>query len=257
MNTRVWLPVALVLLTFGALRVPFEEDLTRAYQAAHFQGATLDLELRERIGQNSFIAALSGFRSLVADFLYIEAHTQWEQTQWGQMAYLFENITTLQPRNLLFWDMAAWHMAWNASVAAYDDPNEPRAAVRQRNQRAYFDLGRKFLQRGIKNNPDRYLLYERMAILLRDKYEDYAEAADYFLRASEFEHAPGYLQRFAAYSLAKCPDRRHESYQLLRRLWLEFPDERKPTMHTLLRELQQELDIPEQQRIAIPDSNRQ
>ena len=39
-------------------------------------------------------------------------------TQWGRVLLLFREATTLQPRSILFWDMAAWHMAWNASVAA-------------------------------------------------------------------------------------------------------------------------------------------
>ncbi len=251
------LVVVVVLLAFGAARAPLEHDLANDYQQAFFQGAQLNLELRERIGQKSFIAALSGFRSLVADVLYIEAHAAWERTQWGQMAYLFENVTTLQPRNLLFWDMASWHMAWNASAAAIDDADETRLAIRKRNQRSYFELGREILRHGINNNPDRYLLYERMAILLRDKFEDHCEAADYFLKAAEFENSPSYMERFAGYEMAKCPERVEESYQLLRRLWLEKPNERKPTMYSLLHQLQEDLQIPEQQRIYIPDLNRQ
>ena len=248
---------AAMLLVFGAARAPVEQALTAEHQAAHFRGAELDLELRERIGQKAYIAALSGFRSLIADVLYIEAHTAWERTQWGRMAYLFNNVTTLQPRNLLFWDMAAWHMAWNASVAALDDQSQPREAIRRRNQRAYFELGREFLERGIRNNPDRYLLYERMAILLRDKYEDFCGAADYFLEAARFDDAPSYEARFAAYAMAKCPGREREAYELLRRLWFDHPDERMPTMRTLIRELQLELGVPEQQRIYIPADSRQ
>lgn len=248
-----WLVPVALLLVFGAVRAPLEQSVTEFHRALFFRGARLDLDLRERIGQRAFIAALSGFRSLVADIQYIEAHTAWEKTQWGRMAFLFNNVTTLQPRNLLFWDMAAWHMAWNASVAAIDDTSQ-RLAVRRRNQQAYFDLGRDFLERGIRNNPDRYLLYERMAILLRDKYEDHCAAADYFLMASRFDDSPSYEKRFAAYEMAKCPGREREAYDLLRHLWLTHPDERMPTMRTLLSDLQQSLDIPEEQRIYIPEA---
>lgn len=253
----VWLPLAAGILVFGALRAPVEQELAERHRAAFFHGAQLDLNLRERIGQGSFIAALSGFRSLVADLLYIDAHTAWERTEWGRVAFLFENITTLQPRNLMFWDMAAWHMAWNASVAAFDDPTQPREAIRIRNQRAYFDLGRQFLERGIRNNPDRYLLYERMAILLRDKYEDHCGAADYFDKVAAFEEAPAYSKRFAAYELAKCPGREQEAYDRLRQLWIDHPDERKPTMRTLLGDLQESLNIPKQQRVYISEQEDQ
>lgn len=240
---------AALLLAFGLLRLPVEHALNVKHREAFFRNAQLDLELREQIGQMAFIAALSGFRSLVADVLWIQAHTAWEKTQWGKMAYLFGNVTTLQPRVLMFWDMAAWHMAWNASVDAMRDPATPREAVRLRNQRKYFDLGRDFLERGIRNNPDRYLLFERMGVLLRDKYKDHCGAAEYFARAASFEDAPAYEKRFAAYELARCPGREREAYRELKRLHEEFPGERKPTMETLLRELEQKLEVPEQQRI--------
>ena len=78
----------------------------------------MNLDLREKIGQLGFVAALSGFRAMLADVLFIEAHVAWERTEWGRVLFLFRQVTTLQPHVPLFWDMAAWHMAWNASAAA-------------------------------------------------------------------------------------------------------------------------------------------
>jgi hypothetical protein len=106
------------------------------------------------VGQLGFVAALSGFRSVVADFLFIQAYVAWERAEWSRMLLLFRQITTLQPRSILFWEMAAWHMAWNAGTAALNDPDQPRLALRLRAQREYFDLGRDFLARGIRNNPN-------------------------------------------------------------------------------------------------------
>ena len=77
-----------------------------------------------------FLAALSGFRAVVADLLWIQAHTAWENTDWGRMKLLFDTVTTLQPRAIVFWEGAAWHMAWNASVAALENRSEPRLALR-------------------------------------------------------------------------------------------------------------------------------
>jgi hypothetical protein len=42
------------------------------------------------------------------------------------MKVLFDAVTALQPRNMTFWDMSAWHMAYNASVAALNDESQPR-----------------------------------------------------------------------------------------------------------------------------------
>ena len=93
-----WVAVAGAILLFGLVRLPIERSLAASHQTAHLRTTKLDLGLREQIGQLSFVAALSGFRSLVAAFLWIEAHTAWEQTAWGRMAGLFESVTTLQPR---------------------------------------------------------------------------------------------------------------------------------------------------------------
>ena len=119
-----------LLLVFGAVRLPLETALTEQHRRASFPQTGLGLDLREQIGQLGFLAALSGFRSLVADVVFIQAHVAWERTEWGRVLLLFREATTLQPRSILFWDMAAWHMAWNASVAALHDPFQPNDALR-------------------------------------------------------------------------------------------------------------------------------
>src|SRR5207302_11060735 len=149
----------------------------------------------------------------------IQAHAAWENTQWGRMLWLFRQITTLQPRVLLFWDTAAWHMAWNASVAAMNDTNQPRQALRVKAQREYFAVGKDFLERGIKNNPDRPELYEALARLYKDKYLDHEHAAEYFDKAAVLPGAHAYVKRFAAYELAQSPGREPDGYRRLRGLY--------------------------------------
>lgn len=249
---RIAIAIFLILL-FGAIRTPFEMSLQSAQSEAHFRKTELSLDLRERIGQMSFLAALSGFRSLVAAVLWIEAHVAWERTEWGRMAGLFDTVTSLQPRSLLYWDMAAWHMAWNASVAALNDEKQPSEIMRQRAQRQYFDLGRNFLERGIRNNPDRPLLYERLGVMLRDKFEDHCAAAQAFKQASEFPDAPPYVKRFAAYELAKCPGKERQAYEDLLALYKLGPDERKPTLISLIKEFEKTLNIPQNEWIPEPD----
>jgi len=152
--------VLAALIGLGALKLPIERNLAALHRQEHFHGVEFNLDLREKLGQLGFVAALSGFRAIVADALFIQAYSAWENTEWGRMLLLFRHITTLQPRVLLFWDTAAWHMAWNASVAAMNDRKQPRLALRVKAQREYFALGKDFLERGIENNPDRPDLYE-------------------------------------------------------------------------------------------------
>jgi hypothetical protein len=241
-----------LLALFGVIRMPLEQSLDATQRAAHLRQVTLDLSLREQVGQMGFIAALSGFRSPLAAYLWIQAHTAWEKTEWGRMAGLFNTVTTLQPRSLTYWDLAGWHMAWNASIAALDDKSQPSEALRIRNQRQYFQLGKDYLERGVKNNPNSYYLYERLAILLRDKLEDHCGAGENFLIASQKPDCPPYVARFAGYELAKCPEREREAYDLLKKLYDKGEEERKPSLITTLKELEKKLDVPQDQRIDSP-----
>lgn len=244
-----------LLCLFGASVLPLQSRLQQEAEAAHFHKTTLTINLRERIGQAGFLAALSGFRSPLAALLWIEAHTAWENTEWGRMAGLFETVTALQPRSLTYWDMAAWHMAWNASVAALQNVKQPSEALRTRAQRAYIQLGKDFLERGILNNPDRAKLHVQLGVLLRDKMEDHCAAAEAFLKASKFPDAPPYAARFAGYEMAKCPGREREAYDYLRKLYEKGEKQRLPTLINLLRQMESKLEIPASDRVLSADTS--
>ena len=245
---RLGLVLAMVI-AFGVMKLPAERALFVQHRQLHFRDIELNLNLREQIGQLGFVAALSGFRSIVADVLFIQAHAAWERTEWGRVLFLFRQVTTLQPRAVLFWDMAAWHMAWNASVAAMNDPAQPRLALRVKEQQEYFALGKDFLERGIKNNPDQPQLYESLARLYKDKYQDHARASESFAKAAALPGAPGCDKRFSAYELSYCEGREREAYERLRQLYDIGEKERLPTLITRLKFLENKLDIPQDQRI--------
>src|SRR5438445_964095 len=243
------LVVLAILVALGALKLPIERDLAALHRHEHFRGVEFNLDLREKLGQLGFVAALSGFRAIVADGLFLQAYTAWENTEWGRMLLLFRHITTLQPRVLLFWDTAAWHMAWNASVAAMNDQTQPRLALRVKAQREYFALGKDFLERGIKNNPDRPDLYEALARLYKEKYKDHERASEYYAKAAAVPGAAPWDRRFSAYELSYCEGREREAYDRLRHLYEEGPKERLPTLIKRLKFLEEKLGIPQDQRI--------
>src|SRR5437763_14517826 len=179
---RTFLGLSIILI-FGVMKLPAERAMSLQHRQLQF-GDIVNLDLREKIGQLGFVAALSGFRAIVADFLFIQAHVAWERTDWGRVLFLFRQVTTLQPHVPLFWDMAAWHMAWNASAAAMNDTSQPRLTLRVKAQRDYFALGKDFLERGITNNPTNPKLYESMAMLYWAKYNDHARASEFYLLAA-------------------------------------------------------------------------
>jgi hypothetical protein len=241
--------VLAALIALGALKLPIERKLAVLHRQEHFQGVEFNLDLREKLGQLGFVAALSGFRAIVADALFIQAYSAWENTEWGRMLLLFRQVTTLQPRVLLFWETAAWHMAWNASVAAMNDRNQPHLALRVKAQREYFALGKDFLERGIENNPDRPDLYEALARLHKEKYKDHERASEYYAKAATVPGAAPWDRRFSAYELSECEGREREAYERLRNLYDEGEKERLPTLIKRLKFLEDKLGIPQEQRI--------
>lgn len=239
-----------ILLLFGGARLPLETHLSREQVAAGFHGTELGLPLRQQIGQMGFVAALSGFRSLVAAVLWIEAHSAWENVEWGRMAGLFQTVTTLQPKSTLYWDMSAWQMAWNASYAALENKKkQPSAALREREARQYYELGKKFYEDGIKSNPDSGELWQKLAILERDKFQNHAASAQAFLTAAEKPDARPYYRRMAAYEMAKVPGREREAYDLMKELYREGKDQHLPTLIKGLKTLEEKLGVPADQRI--------
>ena len=244
-SRAVILLLALIaILLFGAARLWPELRIANEERAAHFHQTPLTINLRDQIGQSGFLAALSGFRAAVADILWIQAETAWERVEWGKMDRIFQNVTTLQPRSVMFWNMAAYQMAYNASVAALDDSTQPRLALRLKAQREYWDIGRDFLLRGIANNPKSFKLCQSLAFIYRDKYHDHCKAAEYFQKAAGLPNPFTYLDRFAAYELAACPGHDREAFDRLRALYDKGKQEREPTLVRLLNELGKKLKIP-------------
>lgn len=241
---KIALPVLfLIAWAFGA-KVPLEKNVI---QSTSLRLAST-LGAQERIGQSAFLGVLGGFRSVVADFLFIDAHFAWERTDWPYLLMRMRQVTMLQPHMMMFWDIAAWHMAWNAGTAALNDPHRSPFG-RRRLQHEYLELGRDFLERGIANNPDQAPLYEAMARLYRDKYQDHARAGEFFLKAAPLKDAAPFDERFAAYELSFVPGREREAYQLLHQLYLRGERQHLPTLLARIRALENQLNIPPSERI--------
>ncbi len=246
---RIQLLGFVAVLLLGVVRFPFEHVLHKRLQGAGFQQVNLDLEMRDQLGQSAFIAAFSGFRALVGAFFWIEAYDAWTRTDWGRMNFLMNSTVSLQPRSVTYWTIAAWHMAWNAGVAAREDKSVARESLRIRAEREYWDIGESYYVRGLKANPDSWEMHQQYAFFLEQKRKDHCAAAEYYAKAAEFAEAPGYVARMAAIQLAQCPGREREAYEKLRALYLASEGNRLPTLLRLLREFENRLEIPPDLRL--------
>jgi hypothetical protein len=146
-------------------------------------------------------------------------------------------------------------MAFNASVAAYEDKKQPREALRQKAQREYWKLGEDYLLHGIENNPDVYNLYADLGNLYQWKFQDHCKAAEYYAKAARFPNSPVFYHRFQYYQLAQCPGHEREAYEALLKLYKAGENEHLPTLLKTLGELQEKLNVPAEQKIYIPPAN--
>lgn len=249
MTKRVLLPL-LLLLAFGLFKTPFEGRLLQMQRAQGFQLAQLNLNVRTQLGQAGFVAALSGFRAIMADSLWIRAGSAFDQTAWPRMELLLHSATQLQPRAVLFWEMAHYHMAYDAATAMrLDEEHQSSSALRRKAELEYIRIGETFLKDGLTFNPTSARLWERLGDLYSRRLNDHPAAAEAYDRAAVLPGAMGYIRRFAAYEVAKVPGKEREAYARLKSLALEGPAQRLPTLLHLLQNLEEKLAVPQTQRV--------
>lgn len=237
---------AFLLVAWGALKVPWENRMTREQRLATmgFSGPST-IALREKLGQGMALAALGGFRGLAANALMLQAHGAWEEQQWVRVRSALEMATLLQPRVALFWDLASWHLAWNAAVAAERYSGETSETRRRIEARKWVEAGRSLLERGTKAVPEKALLFQRLGDLYWQRLADYQAAAACYREALAKGDAPPYLERFVGYALDKAGDKPAalEYFRELRRSMGSPPDPaRKPeVVEREIRKLEKEI----------------
>lgn len=223
-----------LLLAWGALKLPWEIRMTREQRMATvgFAGPTA-VAVREKLGQGLVLAALGGFRGLAANALMLQAHGAWEEQQWMRVRSAMELATLVQPRVALFWDLASWHLAWNAAVAAERFSGESSETRRRIEARKWVEAGRDLLERGTRAVPEKALLFQRLGDLYWQRLSDYQAAATCYREALNKGDAPPYLERFVGYALKKAGDQAGalEYFRNLRLSMGEPPDPaRKPEL---------------------------
>ncbi len=164
------------------------------------------LPLGKRFEQQFIRGVLGGWRPVVADIAWLRVTTSWESRQWNR---LYENIriaTRMQPESLIFWDMGAWHLAWNASLAERNNRLESRMEVRKEQELYWVEQGKNLLEEGTIYHPTHYKLWLQLGLLHQERRHDYRAAYECFLKSSQFDGAPSYVARMAGYALEKQGD---------------------------------------------------
>jgi len=118
-----------------------------------------------------------GFRSAVADLLWLKVDEYWHQGRMEMMLPMMKTVVMLDPHFIEAWKVGAWHLAYNAWVTV-DTLEEKQAFVQK---------GILFLQDGIKRNPRNHELYFDLGFSMYFvKLEDYENAAHYIREADRY-----------------------------------------------------------------------
>jgi tetratricopeptide (TPR) repeat protein len=241
-----------VLLAAGWLLRPLEAPAWEAVRAGQ-----PELELQEvegALGQGLVLGILGGFRSVVADLLWIRMHTFWEDKDRPRVETMAGLVTRIDPRPLFFWINAARIIAYDIpnwrirEEGGYDRVPQVRQAQidHEQAERAFAVLraAQEFHPR------DPRILLEFAQIHL-NRLKDPQHAAEWFGKAADLPGAPHYAARLHA-ELLRQTGRNREALQYLRELHPTLPPDdpfaQAGVVLERIRDLEAQLKVPPAER---------
>ena len=239
--------IMLVLVLLGVVTRPVEAPAWEVVKAGQPEMNLEDLE--GALGQGLVIGVLGGFRAISADFLWIRMNMIWERRDRTKLDALIRLVTTLDPRPEFFW-------VNGARMIAYDVPNwriqeeggyievpevRQRALDFEQAEQAFALLGQ-----ALEFHPDSVKLCLEKAQIYMNRLKDDANAAEWFLKASQLDGAPFYASRIYA-QLLRNQGKDEEAYAYLTQLHKDLPNvpfAQKPVILERIRSLEDDLKIP-------------
>ncbi len=184
-------------------------------------------DLSESLGQGMILGVLGGFRSIIADFLFIRSYVYWEERELTKMQTTYELALSIDPRSLGLWLNGSRIIAYDAPVWRIQELQalrevSPLEAAAIHAEQANVALG--FITRAEQFHPGDYRIPLEQAQIYMHKLEDYSTASAYFLKGSEMEGAPYYMGRLHA-ELLRRMGRQQEAYEYLKGIYPRLPDD--------------------------------
>lgn len=174
------------------------ERTEKGYVSRLPQATPVDVPLNQFFGA----AIMTGFRGVVADFLWLECDHLWHGGEWHKLLPYYYFITRLQPKFVTVWVIGGWHMAYNISNRVACDKTLSKAE-RELESARWVERGIAFLKEGLRHNADRYELYFELGWNYYHKLKDYREAVLYLEQAVRLPHPP-WVERVLAHAYEKC-----------------------------------------------------
>lgn len=221
-------------------------------------------EVEGALGQGLIIGLLGGFRTIIADFLYIRGNFYWENQDRAKTETTLNLVTAIDPRPMFFWTNGA-------RIIAYDIPvwrirskggwDEVPDSVQQRLREEQAFRGLEFIDRAAAFHPNDYRVPLEKAMIYNNRLDDKTMAAEYYYKVWQMEHAPFYAGRIYA-ELLRQTGREREAYAHLRAIYPtlpppeEVPAANRPVVLERIRELEEVLDLPFAERLPVQPEER-
>ena len=254
---RIFIQIVVILCTllaFGAAKLHSEDQLHRDMVAQRLLQPPLKEGTSLQLGQTGAAVALGGLRSLIAAVWNLRAFLYFEDLDWIKLEKSYEVITTLQPQTTHYWITGAWHLHTNASVH-YKEAPELSSFRRSALQRLYIKKGSDVLEEGVKQNPDNWKLHDALARVWSDPFKlpDLARSLRHYDDLLACDTIPAYrrnmFERFCFYTLCRIPSRRADALKEGVKLYQASAKNHTPSLVNYLFALQNELNIPAEDRI--------
>lgn len=248
LRIRAFLITLVFLLLVGLVTRPIEAPAWRQVRSGQPELNLAGME--GAMGQGIIIGMLGGFRSIMADFLWIQTNAVWEQRERAKLDSMVRLVTSIDPRPEFFWingarmiayDVPHWRIREEGGYREVPDWRQEEIAREQAEQA--FAL----IRRALEFHPDHPRLLLEIGQIYLNRLEDPAKAAPWFLRASEQPGAPYFAARIYA-QLLRRQGEDAQAYDFLKGLFHRLPDDdpyaQKGIILERIRELEETLDLP-------------
>ncbi len=248
-----------ILLGLGAALSPVQNRTWGEVKS--FQPEMKLADVEEALGQGVVIGLLGGFRTLIADFVYLRASYYWERQDRPNTEALLALTTAIDPRPMFFWLNGARIISYDIPVWRIREKGSWEEVPESYKEHVYqeqVDRAMAMLDRAEKFHPDDIRIPLERARIYYDKVQDYENAAKYYKIVTEMPGAPYYAARIYANALDNL-GRSHEAYYFLRDLYPTLPpSERVPqasreVVLERIREFENNLNIPVFERFPKQD----
>lgn len=247
LRVRSVLTVLLTVLLLGGMTRPLESP---AWQVVKAHQPEMNLQALEgALGQGLVVGVLGGFRAIMADFVWIRANTIWERRDRVKLDAMVRLVTTLDPRAEFFWINAARMVAYDVPHWRIGEEGGFNIVPDRRQQAIILEQVQQacaMLERAREFHPQNAQLYLETGQIYLNRLQDYAQAAEWFLRASQQPDAPYFAARIYG-ELLRRQGKDAEAYAFLKQLYIELPDDpyaQKPILLDRIRELEVSLQVP-------------